>query len=456
MEQPHNHNNITSLVDDDAEAVSLVSGGSHSKQRRRDIESLSRIINMELTFEDCACCQRPRQRAFYLRILLGIFLAVILYAAFIYVQVEMLMSSRVRGYVREEQKMDLLALAFLPLWPVVRKENLQCTPKSSLQGQTEQISDPSVTVAHMPELFDVEEKDLSKFTDFHLAKELTGCTPKFMVSSEDGRKYLFKPSNCVRRSDCQRTHTVWNELLAYKVSTMAGFHRVPAVFPHEIPFDQVEESVGKISRRPKLSIVHCKLDSSAMEAWLRSKNEDGEEQLIGTLQLMVKGVSKRDKMVNRARTKIGKWTDPYPPSVFAQREINTRSIFDFLIGDYDRYNNDFVQTQQPNADDRLLVYIDQGSFEDAEFLGTVMFRIDSYCRFYWQPVNTLRSISSLRELIAEDIESDFMTKKWLDQGLLDMESHPTMKYLDRRVKRVLEVVDKCVQQHGHDYVFLDV
>ena len=78
------------------------------------------------------------------------------------------------------------------------------------------------------------------------------------------------------------------------------------------------------------------------------------------------------------------WTDTTPAvSIQAQREIDTRSAFDVLIGNYDRYNNDFLQIiqQEANADansdddTRLLVYIDQGSQADSvcgqQFTGTL-------------------------------------------------------------------------------------
>lgn len=207
-----------------------------------------------------------------------------------------------------------------------------------------------------------------------------------------------------------------------------------------------------------MAFKKCNFDLDGMDQWIQRSDKDSTSNtthLIGTLQLMVPSVSKRSKTVQRARTKIGKWSNQ-APSLFAQREIGTRSLFDFVIGNYDRYNNDFVQTNPENGD-RLLVYIDQGSYGNAAFAGK--YRVTEHCRFYSKPADKLRQAQqqqSLQAAVLQEIELNAMTRVWKDQDLINVQTHPTMIYVNERVDAALAMVDKCVTKHGHDFVFLQL
>jgi hypothetical protein len=390
----------------------------------------------------------PSRKSFCRKFLCRSFFVVILYVVLLEVWVNILASSHSGGCDPNDQRLGPVALLLLPLTPYIRYENNKAMPRYAEASITTLPADTTYRkVAVMPELLHYQESNLSQSVDFHLAGELSGCTPKFELMFGEN-KYLFKPS--------EHKVQVWNELVAFLINKYGGFGRVPPVHPFELPFTQVKQSVEDTHAVASLPFVKCDFDLPGIQRWLRTS--DGN--IIGTLQLMVPGVWKRSKTTQRSRCKIGKWTDQ-PLSVLAQREINTRTLFDILIGNYDRYNNDFIQFQpdkkQKKEEDRILVYIDQGSQAPRSLVYSESFPMQQYCRFYWKPIQALRTYATnLTNVITTELVSNEMTRQWNDEGLIDIETHPSIRYLQDRVTAVLGAVDQCLEEYGHEYVFTDL
>ena len=424
----------------------------------------------------CCCC----------RYVLGASICLFfLYFLPIYIWVYCLASSHPTGYDRQEQRLGLTTLLLLPLKPFVQRVNQRVTPVSTHTETTvvnvdnnNNNNNKNVTV--MPAVWGFDDRDATRDFmslvqqpfDIYLGSKLSGCSPKFIITAaaaaaddDDGeKKYLFKPS--------ADRHQVWSELLAYQINKIGQFHRVPTVHPFEVKWDVAADA---IQQHTQLPFVKCNLGLDYTDQWIKSRpssnakddeliptwndddnnnnNHNDNNNLIGTLQVMVGGIDKQGKIVQRVRFKIGKWTD-HTPNVFAQREVNTRTVLDYLIGNYDRYNNEFVQTQ-PNGD-KLSIYIDQGSFIHAPAVDPLLFHLDSYCRFYWRPIHALREQTDLRQAVLDELQSNNFTRSWNQQGLIGVQDHPTIVYLNERLDHVLAVVDECIETFGHDYVFLDV
>ena len=420
--------------------------------------------------------RRRRRRFFNNRRCLVVFVSV--YGMSLYIWIQRYIPPMQRGYSREEQQKRLWtmgSLALLPLTPLVRHEYKKFLPWQQQSNQQLHIVHANnVSLIVMPSLIMMDREEEEEGADdnhdpsldrLSLGSELNGVTPKFILSLRGHSKkqfqtnYLFKPSH--------DEHTVWNEWLAYLVDQTAGFDRVPMVRPYEISWSEIQHSIAALQyTHQSLFALPFQRNRAAralqrMEKWKRRSDQDNNNNnntvLIGTLQLMAPGVTKRSRMIQRIRNKIGTWTDP-EPCVFAQREIATRSLFDYIIGNYDRYNNDFVQVQHPSkhsgGEERLLIYIDQGSFTHEKALQTNLYKITDYCRFYYQPIHKLRSIESLQGAVLNKIRANNITRAWMDQGIIHVQEHPTMKYMNDRVKTVLAVADECVAKYGHDHVFL--
>ena len=392
-----------------------------------------------------AFCQprsRPIRRCVLVRVLWRLTLFVALYIVCLEAWVNLISKSHPSGFDAEEQRLGIVELLLLPLTPYIRAQNKKAMPVYDYQGNDYQQVPPSnLKVAVMPDLLPYTESDLSESLDFRLGSELSGCTPKFVLSFGEN-KYLYKPN--------EHKIQVWNELVAFLVNKFGAFDRIPPVHPYELPFEEVKQAVEDSHAVASLPFVKCDFDLPGMSRWIKTSKRN----LIGTLQLMVKGVWKRSKTTQRARARIGKWTDKRP-SVLAQREISTRTLFDFLIGNYDRYNNGFVQNR-PNGD-RILVYIDQGTQSNQTYVYSKSFKMTDYCRFYWKPIQALRiHAHNLTETIVQELESNEMTRRWNEEGLIDILAHPTVKNLQDRVTAALKAVDECLDQYGHDYVFTNL
>mmetsp|Transcript_19514 Transcript_19514/g.45612 ORF Transcript_19514/g.45612 Transcript_19514/m.45612 type:complete len:489 (-) Transcript_19514:1119-2585(-) len=399
----------------------------------------------------CCCCCRTTRRRRRRCIALSIcsFLA---YIAMLWLYIYILSGSTPRGYDVHDQHLGPFSLLLLPLTPWVRTESRQELPELNHAPKIIDVlsnNNTEVQVLAMPRLQMNPPKQINDSAlQVHLGSELSGCDPKFILQDSNGnKKYLFKPN--------KDPHKVWNELLAYWINDIGGFRRVPTVWPFELdPILQKEalnSNEGGFATQ-KLPFVKCNFDLDEMDQWI---NHD--QWLVGTLQLMVHGVSKRSKAVNRLRSVIGKWSDRRPKlTAFQQREINTRSFFDFIIGNYDRYNNDFIQTEEHSSGDKVLVYIDQGSFVTSAEVGRTIFPLNEYCRFYWRPVRKIRELPSLKDAVLERVENNNKTQKWAAKHYIGVLDHPTVQYMDERVVRALQVVDDCVTEYGHEYVFLEL
>jgi hypothetical protein len=281
---------------------------------------------------------------------------------------------------------------------------------------------------------------LENSTSFHAGAALSGCTPKFVLE-HDHNKYLFKPSSS--------KHHALNELMAFLVDRHVGFDRTPPVQALGI---SVQATQTAIEQHVSKKLLNCNMDLSSMNGWIRRRDSD---MIIGTVQLLVPFVSKRNDLVQLLRSS-GVLRDTRP-SIFAQRELGTRALFDFILGNWDRYNNDFVQTNDNG--DRLLVYIDQGGLV---LSGRDAFSLDEqlkHCRVYWKPVERLRQTMAqggLRASVVGELRSNEVTSQWIREGLVDVSNHPTLANMNRRVKKALAQVDACVAQHGADRVFLNL
>ena len=376
------------------------------------------------------------RRCTFKRTIQYLVLFVAVYGIGLWAFVQIFSKSRPNGYHKEDQHLGPFSLLLLPLTPWIRSKNKEETPAVA-RKHMEEIQ-PDLYVASMP-LLEMSHEDPNDFDlQMHMGSELSGCDPKFVLEG-GGNKYLFKPN--------KDPHKVWNELLAYYVNHLGGFERVPTTWPYQVSVSAIENPKGKEGSIQNMPFVKCNFDLDNIDQWIQN-----DDMMIGTLQLMVSGVSKRSKVVNRIRTKIGKWTDRKPPlSTFAQREINTRTVFDFIVGNYDRYNNDFIQTQSNG--DKVLVYIDQGSFVEGEYITWNQYMLEDYCKFYWDPIARLRE-ETLYDQVMETFKSNEITKGWVEKNLIGFEDHPTIKHMQLRIEMVLNAVDKCLDANGHDYVFL--
>lgn len=163
------------------------------------------------------------------------FILVCLYGGLVYIWVNVVSASMSAGYSQEDQPLGPVSLALLPLVPWLRVADRQAMPsQTSSSFQKHKIQQGGeFSVAIMPKLLDsgASNDDLAAL-ELHLGSELSGCDPKFILTSPGSNTstYLFKPSPV--------QHKVWNELLAYHINAIAGFDRVPTVRPYEIIFEK--------------------------------------------------------------------------------------------------------------------------------------------------------------------------------------------------------------------------
>ena len=178
-----------------------------------------------------------------------------------------------------------------------------------------------------------------------------------------------------------------NELVAYHLDKIFVFNRVPPVVLLETPFSTVKQALEEHENRPA-HCFRCNMDLNAF-TWVRNEKNS---YIIGTAQRKVKGVSQR--------TEVDRFVDRLPngmienhATIFAQRERNTRALFDYLVGNWDRYNNYFIL--QPPSGARILVYLNINNLSSKN----VPFPLDDWtkdCRFYHHPVTMIEELAKKR------------------------------------------------------------
>lgn len=281
----------------------------------------------------------------------------------------------------------------------------------------------------------------------HVPAELSGCEPKLELEIYN-QTWIFKPSQ-----------GLVNELVAYHLDKIFAFNRVPPVVLLETPFSTVKQALKEHETRPD-HYFRCNMHLNAF-TWVRNEKNS---YTIGTAQLKVKGVSQRaemDRFVNRL---TGGMIENHA-SIFAQRERNTRALFDYLVGNWDRYNNDFILQQPSGA--RVLVYLDNNNLSSKN----APFPLDDWtkdCRFYHHPVTMIEELAKkrhpLQSRLADPnyavlaVKAFLLKDQFFESGIKNTTLNPTrvfrnLKHLKFRMNRTLERVKDCVEQHGSHYVF---
>ncbi len=333
---------------------------------------------------------------------------------------------------------------------------------------------------------------------------LAGCEPKFIVRyHENGnyvqQEYFFKPA--------WASYVALNELVAYHVDQLLGFHRVPPVVPMQIPYNQKILPALKLARQMQLEhhvFKKCrmKLEDKDIKEWikfspkrtdnLRDKHDDSLV-VIGSMQLQVPDVIQRNKMVRYVDKRLKRSEllsrsmseslqsilVPRAPSIFAERELGTRAIFDYLIGNRDRFHNDHILSMA-EGENRILVYIDNNR---VQIENTSAFDLQDWtreCRFYYAPVQKLFELCRDRPAIKgrnrfslgcngltqrlwshimhhQPNSFETMISSWAEppRPILRYEDIPFFSHLPKRVGHIIQRVEDCLRQKGFHHVFVE-
>lgn len=380
-------------------------------------------------------------------------------------------------------------------------------------------------------IMDAPMENIIQSSNFQLsvAFHLSGCEPKMELiyyntshPDSDGHgkrdsssccstKYIFKPAQSPKKA--------LNELLAYYVDQLFHFYRVPPVAPVQIPLSRIipEITADKISRHQsglkcamnfsKKSITHkWVMKNCTMDMLILSSKDDAhrnhhhhrtetekdqykrELDVFGTVQLKVPGVKQRGEVVRWVDRLLTASLSPSSPaiqkarsflrstlfhegSISTQRERGTRALFDFLIGNDDRFNNDFVIPQKkeyrPLSDlkkenhhnHRVLVYIDNnrlnGNFD--------LLAWTRDCRFYQQPVDRLFNVTNPKSVLSDQLNSHHggLLDQWIydrhKKGEQPIHFHAMLFFrnLEERIKVVRRRIEECIAKKGYQHVFVD-
>ena len=288
---------------------------------------------------------------------------------------------------------------------------------------------------------------------------LGGCESKFILQHATTRQtFIFKPAHGAHESlkgryefrpskgglvYLYKSHPpkILNEFVAFVANQILHLDRIPPVVPvalnetflHGLAMDAVENN------KKKKSIWKCQMDFSSTSHWLRTQETSSSlPMIIGTLQLKinnVRAVSQWDMMFwnNRHRNH----------DVLSERELNTRTLFDYIVGNWDRgYSNNFVYNN-------TLVYIDQNALRTNVVPFDLFQRLaGSKCRFYRTPIRQLQAKPDLASQIDRVLQP--YTEKWKLPSPLG-----PLVHMNERVQAVLAYANGCVQAHGRSRVFSD-
>lgn len=330
---------------------------------------------------------------------------------------------------------------------------------------------------------------------------LSGCEPKFNIHFQPNEtsvsfEFLFKPARWAP------FHAV-NELIAYHVDQLLCFYRVPPVLPMQIPYHQkllpALQLAQKLQQGHK-SIFRCnmRLSDDDTQEWVlvppkgsQVYNQHGENDTlvaIGAMQLKVSGIGQRNDVVRfvekqlkrvsqSATERLQSMIFPRTPSIFAQREVGTRAIFDYLIGNRDRFSNDHI-VSLADGHNRILAYIDNNRVETEN---TAAFDLEEWtkdCRFYYTPVQKLMDMSQERYLspsMKTSMLNGLSVRLWtrlkyhqpnpfrkIILGWFDPPNqiirHGDISFfyhLHKRTQHILQRVEVCLQQKGFHHVFVE-
>ncbi len=349
-------------------------------------------------------------------------------------------------------------------------------------------------------------EDVDSYT-IHVPLEMMGCEPKFKVRFHQNGNYtkqefIFKPARW-------EAHLGLNELIAYHVDELLGFHRVPPVVPMQIPYAPKILPALKLAQQmqPKHQVFwRCKmrLSDEDIAEWIKvaPKGPDNQRDecnetlvVIGSMQLKVPSIMQRNEvvrfvdkhlqsgLVSRSATEaLHSLLVPRAPSIFAQRELGTRAIFDYLVGNRDRFNNDHVMSLG-HSENRILVYIDNNrvAIENASAFDLNEWTRD--CRFYHAPIQKLMTFCQERlpfpgtnwpnwpSLGYSGISVRLWTRikyhqinpfgkmilSWVEppNPVLRYGDIPFFYHLPKRIRHIVQRLEDCLQQKGFHHVFVE-
>uniref|UniRef100_A0A8C5R4B4 FAM20A golgi associated secretory pathway pseudokinase n=1 Tax=Leptobrachium leishanense TaxID=445787 RepID=A0A8C5R4B4_9ANUR len=323
-----------------------------------------------------------------------------------------------------------------------------------------------------------DEKALNGECDCSQIVKPSGTHLKLILRFQDHAKAMFKPMRQSREDetpedffyfvDFQRHNA---EIAAFHLDRILDFRRVPPVAGRlinltseilEVTTNQELESVFFVSPANNVCffakcLYMCKTEYAAC---------GNPHMLEGSLSAFLPSLNFADRLSVphpwiRSYTFAGKeeWeTNPsycdsvktLPPYTNQKRLLGVMdlAVFDFLIGNMDRHH---YETFTKFGEDGFLLHMDNARGFGRPFVDELsilaplyqccLVKEDTWLRLKLFTLNEYRLSDVMRESLQNDRLRDVLT-----------ESH--LVALDRRLQKVLEVVDQCVQTHGTDAVII--
>ena len=305
-----------------------------------------------------------------------------------------------------------------------------------------------------------------------------GCEAKFHIV-HNNQRFIFKPANRARLTSLaygyihyskgwvtQKQHPskILNELIAFRVSELLQLSRVPPVIPFQVPLEMLLQTVQQ--KRPLetpsewfSSYVYtseCRMDFEVADAWVISRqNNRHAPMVIGSLQFQMEDIVER---THNNPWYISSWL-PFQysrhvddkDSITQIREENTRLLFDYLIGNWDRHSgasNDFVHA--PRRGREQLVYIDQNALRKIPEPFPLHWK---GCRFFHRSIQQLQQVNWGAEALWADLVQEYeLVESWTQEGVLKLHQLP-WRYWQQRADAMLQFVEQCVEKYGATYVY---
>ncbi|XP_063312165.1 pseudokinase FAM20A [Pelobates fuscus] len=323
-----------------------------------------------------------------------------------------------------------------------------------------------------------DEKALNGECDCTQIVKPSGTHLKLVLRFQDYGKAMFKPMRQSREEetpedffyfvDYQRHNA---EIAAFHLDRILDFRRVPPVAGRllnltseilDVASNEDLESVFFVSPANNVCffskcLYMCKTEYAAC---------GNSHMLEGSLSVFLPSLNfaPRLSVPNpwiRSYTFTGKedWeTNPsycdsvklLPPYTNVKRLLNVMdlAIFDFLIGNMDRHH---YETFTKFGDDGFLLHIDNArgfgrhSYDELTILAP-LYQCCLIKKDTWQRLNLLS--------LPEYRLSDVMRESLSNDRLLPVLTEPHLAALDRRLQRILQVVNQCVQIYGEDAVLI--
>lgn len=252
-----------------------------------------------------------------------------------------------------------------------------------------------------------------------------------------------------------------NELTAYELDQLLQLNRVPTVVPYGLDSREVHNALEH-TLGAHHTFLRTKMNLKP-DSWKKWTITPDSSSVVGTLQYMLLDVVKPTK-----HSWLRLQTRP-DLSTYYSRELSTRRVFDYLLANVDRGNNNFVHP--PELSDNYdvppaLVYIDQN------WLTTVGFDVESLfdiitspespsadnCRLYYDPIAILQNVGSLWDVLAGRLQDQYpLVQGWVDTDQLFSipDDLNVLSDIDHRLEMVLDYVDRCVDEYGFYHVYTD-